>query len=251
MLDFKKEDIILVTGASSGIGREIAVKLIQQGASVIATGRNITRLNETKEMSLHPENMYTEEKDLTADTDNIPLWIKSLKEKYSKLRGLVCAAGTDKVQTVQMINSELFDEVFKINYLVPMMLAKGFLDKRNNTGEGASIVFIASIAGVFPDCGQIAYASSKAALIAASKSISKEISRKKLRCNCISPAWIDTPMFKRQCELIGTNLDNYALGIGKPTDIANLTTYLLSDEARWITGQNYILDGGVLDGKYV
>lgn len=244
MLDFTSDNIILVTGASSGIGREIALTLVRQGASVIANGRSLERLQETKQKSVKPQNMFIEPFDLLENIENIPNRIKELKEKYGKLRGLVCAAGVDEVQTIQMINIKSFENIFKINYLVPLFCAKGFADKRNNIGEGASIVFIASIAGVFPDTGQIVYGGSKAALIAASRSISKELSKRKIRCNCISPAWVDTPMFKRHDENIGANTDNYALGIGKPSDIANLTTYLLSDEARWITGQNYILDGG-------
>jgi NAD(P)-dependent dehydrogenase (short-subunit alcohol dehydrogenase family) len=83
------------------------------------------------------------------------------------------------------------------------------------------------------------------------KSISKEISIRKIRCNSISPAWIDTPMFNKYNETIGTNLEQYNLGIGKPSDVASLAAFLVSDEARWITGQNYILEGGVSNGKYI
>ena len=135
-------------------------------------------------------------------------------------------------------------DVFDINYFVPVFLAKGFADKRNRT-QDASIVFIASSAGVYPDKGQTIYAASKAALIASMKSISKELSSKGVRVNSISPAYVETPMYYKNLENIGTNIEDYPLGIGKPLDIANMSAYLLSSEARWITGQNYIMDGGV------
>ena len=134
-------------------------------------------------------------------------------------------------------------DVFDINYFVPIFLAKGFSDKRNRT-PNSSIVFIASSAGVYPDKGQTIYAASKAALIASSKSISKELALKGVRVNSVSPAYVETPMYYRNQESIGTNIETYPLGIGKPLDLANMTAFLLSDEARWITGQNYIMDGG-------
>ena len=249
---FNKEDKIIVTGASSGIGREFALKLNTEGASVIAIARNLERLEQTKFISSNPDNFYTEVKDLAENIDELPNYIKNLKEKYGKFKGLASIAGVDKVLTTQMLNKKDIDEVFTLNYTVPMMLAKGFVDKRNNIGKGANILFIASIAGVYPDKGQIVYGASKAALIAATVAISKEIAPRGLRCNSISPAWIETPMFERQKETIGVSTEQYALGVGKPSDVAELGAFLMSDKARWITASNYtMVGGGVTNGKYV
>ena len=251
MADFSKEDIIVVTGASSGIGRALALKLNEQGASVIGVGRSLERLEETKKMATNKTCFYVEQKDLTEEVESLPDYIKSLKEKYGKFKGLACVAGIDKACTLQMLNKKDIDDVFLINYTVPMLLTKGFADKRNNVGEGANILFIASIAGVYPDKGQIIYGASKAALIAATTAISKETALRKIRCNCISPAWVETEMYKRQKESIGASTENYALGIGQPEDVANLGAFLMSEKARWITATNHILGGGNTDGKYV
>lgn len=241
---FNSEDIIIVTGASSGIGKALALKLNEEGAAVVGIGRSIERLEETKKSAFNRDQFYIEQKDLTDNVDLLPDYVKSLKEKYGKFKGLACVAGIDKVCTIQMLNKKDIDDVFLINYTVPMMLTKGFADRRNNIGEGANILFIASISGVYPEKGQIIYGASKAALIAATTAISKETALRKIRCNCISPAWVETEMYYQQNDSIGTSTEQYALGIGKPDDIANLGAFLMSDKARWITASNSILGGG-------
>lgn len=241
---FNNEDIIMVTGASSGIGRALALELNKEGASVVGIARSYERLQETKNLSSCPERFFVEQKDLTKEVEALPEYVKSLKDKYGKFKGLACVAGIDNVCTIQMLNKKDIDDVFLINYTVPMLLTKGFADRRNNVGEGANILFIASIAGVYPDKGQIIYGASKAALIAATTAISKETALRKIRCNSISPAWVETEMFRKQKENIGASTEQYALGIGKPEDIANLGAFLMSDKARWITAANHILGGG-------
>lgn len=242
-MEFNKEDIFLITGASSGIGQGIAQKLNELGAGVIAVARSVNKLEEAKNNSKFPENFFVEPKDLTENIEELPNFIKNLKEKYGKLRGLICCAGIDNPRALQIIEEKMSKDVFDINFFVPVFLAKGFADKRNHT-QNSSIVFIASSAGVYPDKGQTIYAASKAALIAAMKSISKELAQKGVRVNSISPAYVETPMFYKNKENIGANVEDYPLGIGKPIDLANMTAFLLSEEARWITGQNYIMDGG-------
>lgn len=243
MAKFSNEDIFIVTGASSGIGQAVALSLNELGASVIAVARSVEKLEETKKDSTSPENIYIEPKDLTENIEELPNFVKNLKEKYGKLRGLICCAGVDNPRSLQMVEEKMSKDVFDINYFVPVFLAKGFADKRNRT-QNSSIVFIASSAGVYPDKGQTVYAASKAALIASMKSISKELAPKGVRVNSISPAYVETPMFYKNKENIGANVEDYPLGIGKPEDISNMVAYLSSDNARWITGQNYVMDGG-------
>ncbi len=243
MIKFNKEDIFLVTGASSGIGQSIAQKLNELGASIIAVARSVEKLEKTKNNSKFPQNVFIEPKDLTENIERLPDYVKNLKEKYGKLKGLICCAGVVNPKPLQFIEEKNSKDVFNINYFVPIFLAKGFADKRNRT-INSSIVFISSIAAVYPDRGQTIYAASKAALIASMKSISKELTPKGVRVNSISPAYVETPMYYKTEENIGTNIEDFPLGIGKPSDLANMTAFLLSDEARWITGQNYIMDGG-------
>jgi len=246
MIKFKKEDIFIVTGASSGIGQGVALRLNELGATVIATGRSLEKLEETKSLCTFKDNIFLEQKELTENINDLPNWIKSLRDKYGKMRGLVCVAGRDFPNALQVLDEEKSKNLFDINYFAPVFLAKGFADRRINTGDNASITFVASTAAVQPEKGQTIYAASKAALLASSKSISKELASKGIRVNCVSPAYVETPMYYKNLETLGTNIDEYPLGIGKPSDLSALIAFLASDEARWITGQNYILDGGYL-----
>lgn len=244
MIRFDNSNTYLVTGASSGIGKEIALLLNKLGANVVATARNRTRLEELKEVCDYSNNMNIEVYDLVNELENLPSYITNLKEKYGKFSGLVCSAGIENIDITRTLELGAMENIFKINYFAPMLLTKCFVDKRNCIGEGTSIVYISSIAGINPERGQISYSGSKGALIASMKSISKELSLRKIRCNCISPAWINTPLLKKHNDIAKVNLDAYSLGIGEAFDVANLAIFLLSDKARWITGQNYVLDGG-------
>ncbi len=243
-MSFTNDDKIIVTGASSGIGQAIAWQLNTERASVIAIGRSLDRLQETKNNAKYPESIYIEQKDLLDDVDNLPNYVKYLRDKYGKFKAIACVAGVDKVLTINMLNKKDIDDIFTINYTVPMMLAKGFADKRNNVGEGANILFVSSIGGVYPDKGQIVYGASKAALIASTTAISKEIALRKMRCNCISPAQVKTPMYEKQKQL-GVVHKELPLEVGKPSDVSNLACFLMSDSASWITGSNYMMTGGI------
>lgn len=246
MISFNQEDLFLVTGATSGIGEGTARRLNELGATVIATGRNEKKLSELKNSVAYSDNLITEPKDLTEDIGALPKWVKSLKDKYGKLRGLICCAGMDMPKALQIIEEGEAKGLFDVNYFAPLFLAKGFADRRVNTGNNASMVFIASTAGVSPERGQAIYAASKAALIASAKSMSRELADKGIRVNCISPAFVETPMYYKNLETIGANIDEYPLGIGKVEDVSAMAAFLCADEARWITGQNYVLDGGYL-----
>lgn len=241
MASYSSDDIFIVTGASSGIGKALALKLNKEGASVVGIGRSIEKLENVRQESEYPELFHVEQRDLAVDVDNLPQYITSLKVKYGKFKGLACVAGEANIATTQMLSQQLIGRIFLINYTVPMLLTKGFIDKRNNIGAGAGILYIASDAGVHPDKGLVVYGASKAALINSAISISKELAGRKIRCNCISPAWVNTPMYAQQNENFGLDLSNYALGLGSADDVAALGVFLLSDAAGWISGENYTM----------
>lgn len=240
MISFNAEQRFIVTGASSGIGKGVALLLNELGAMVIGIGRDDKRLDEMKALAKYPENVFLEQKDLTADIENLPIYVKSLKVKYGKLSGMAYCAGIMPSTASSAVDVALIQKTFAINYIAPYMMIKGLVDKRNNIGEGTSCVVISSASSVLSDKGHSVYAGSKAALNASMKAIAKEVVRNKIRINCISPTNIRTENIPQ--EYVDSQLAFYPLGFGKADDVANFVAFLLSDKARWITGQNYVMD---------
>lgn len=246
MISFNKEDVILVTGASSGIGEGVALQLNELGATVVAIARNKERLNAMKAKCKNPENMNIEIRDLAENIEELPQYIKELKNKYGKFRGLAYCAGIVEVKPLQLLDLNEMKKLFDINYFAPIFMAKGFADKRNNIGAGTSMVFISSIAGLHSDRAMTTYSGSKAALASSIKSIARELAPHKIRVNCVSPSDIITPLTAGVDGLRKRKEPLYPMGLGKVSDVSNMIVYLLSDCAKWITTQNYVIDCGYM-----
>lgn len=248
MISFASNQIFLVTGASSGLGMMTVLLLNGMGATIIATGRNQSRLNEMFQKCITPERLFLEQKDLTENMKGLSVWVCYLAKKYGKLSGLVCCAGIADPMTLQLFDIDAAQKIFNTNYFAPLMLARGFMDKCTNVGSGASIVFVSSIASVIPLKGQVGYAGSKGALVSSVFGLSQEAAKTGVRVNCISPGLISTPMTDNVPSAVSGMLNEEAkrtaLNLGNPRDVAQLTAFLLSDCSRWITGQNLIIDGG-------
>lgn len=238
------DKLFVVTGATSGIGAGCALKLNSNGAKVVCIGRSKEGFAKTKEQATYPENLFFEAKDLAEDIQNLPAYLKELAGKYGKFNGLVSCAGVTEVRPLRALDVEDMKKVFDVNYFSPIFLAKGFADKRVNAGKGSSFVAIGSIAFYHPVKAVITYSGSKAALVTSMYSIAKEYASMGLRYNCVSPADIDTPMTQNIPEIMDKVRQYYPLGFGKPEDVAAMVSFLLSDETKWITGQNYVLDCG-------
>ena len=248
MINFSAEDKFIVTGASSGLGQGVALLLNKLGATVIGIARNHDRLQETKQKSEHPENFFIEELDVTADIDGLPAYVKSLREKHGKFRGMAICHGITDVTPTQMLSYDNIKHVFDCDYFAPIMLAKGFVDRRNNIGRGAALVAISSYGALSCNRGMSNYAGAKSALIASMKCIAKEVVPFGIRVNTVSPSDIKTPMVLSNefSTVRGEDHEkHYPLGYGEVADVANMIVYLLSDAAKWITTQNYIIDCGV------
>lgn len=252
MINFNKEQIYIVTGASSGIGEATAILLNELGATVVGIGRNQERLDAMKTKCKYPENMFLEQKDLTEDIEGLPKYVKSLKEKYGKFSGMAYCAGVSALNPLRTITYEYLTNIFDINYFAPIMMIKSVGDKRNNIGLGTSIVTISSIDAILNSKGQSVYGASKAALSASVKALSRELTQQNgVRINAVLPSIIKTPMTISLENLDANKADIesglYPFGWGQPNDVANMIVYLLSDKAKFISGQNYVIDsGGVL-----
>lgn len=243
---FNKEQIFIVTGASSGIGQGIAIELCNEGATVIGIGRSKDRLVDTKKQCKIAENFFYEVKDLAEDIENLPQYVVELKNKYGKFQGLVYSAGVVAIEPLMMMQYKTMQDIFNVNYFAPLSLMKGFLDKRNILKENVSIVAIASIESYLSDKGMSLYAGSKAALIKSCKCIAQEYANKKIRINTISPADVETPM-TRSVENIRLDRSNiYSLGQPTIKNMSDMALYLLSNKSEHITGTDFVINGGLI-----
>ena len=248
MISFKKEQVYIVTGASSGLGDATAILLNELGSTVVGIGRNQERLKAMKAKCKYPENVFLEQKDLTEDIEGLPKYVKELKDKYGKFSGMAYCAGITDVTPLKALNYETIKNVFKIDYYAPCLMLKGFVDKRNNIGFGTSVVVISSLAGISGSRGMVSYCGAKAAIINSVRCIAKEYSQNGIRVNSIAPSDIATPMTQTGDikDFVDSRKDIYPFGIGEPNDVANMVAYLLSDKAKFISGQNYVIDSGGL-----
>jgi NAD(P)-dependent dehydrogenase (short-subunit alcohol dehydrogenase family) len=237
---------ILVTGASSGIGREVSILLSRLGAKLVIVGRNKDRLDETFR-SLAGEGHYSEIMDL-GETRSIPTWLKTISGLCGRLDGLVHCAGMQYTRPLRFLKEDDVTKLLKINLEASIALAKGFRQKSVRS-EHAGIVFVSSIIGLVGQSGVAAYSASKGALISLVKSLALELAQERIRVNCVAPGVVSTEMTTRfKAELTEAQFDAiekmHPLGIGEALDVSYAIAFLLADTARWITGSTLVVDGG-------
>lgn len=243
-----KNKNIIITGASSGIGRQCAISLSRMGASLILLARREDKLRETISLLKEGKHLYYSI-DIT-DFGTLEPVISEAIEKSGKISGFVHCAGKEITLPLNMMNNKVYNDIFPVNVFSAFELIKILTNKKYICPE-ASIVLIASIASVVGNTGLSVYSASKGALVSAVRSMSAELAYKKIRINCISPGLTKTEMFdtlydKISPEQIAKTIADYPLGIGYPEDIANACIYLISDASRWVTGTNLIVDGGFI-----
>jgi NAD(P)-dependent dehydrogenase (short-subunit alcohol dehydrogenase family) len=236
------EKTILVTGASSGIGRAVAIECSKMGATVILTARNEERLQETL-LQMPGNSHLIIAADLTKQND-----LLSLIEKTPALDGLVNCAGLVKTLPVQFIDAGSLEEIMAVNFMSPALFSVQLI-KKKKLKKNSSIVFISSISGVV--CvwgGNSMYSASKGAVNGFMKNMALDLGSKGIRVNSVNPGMVETHIFDAGTitpEQLEEDKKRYPLKrYGKPEEIAYAVIYLLSDASSWVTGSSLIIDGG-------
>jgi len=235
---------ILITGASSGIGRATAIECSKLGANLVLTGRDAERLNETlRATSAEGNSNVAHIADLTSEED-----VAALVEKTPRLDGFFCNAGRAKTKPLAFVSSEDLEQVYRINVFAPFLLTK-YLVKKKKLKNPSSIVYTSSIGGVTRYVvGAGVYGSSKNSVDALMKYAALELASKGVRCNSVNPGMTETPLINRGVvsnEQREKDVQSYPLGrYGKAQEIAWAVVYLLSDASAWVTGSSLVVDGG-------
>lgn len=240
---------VLVTGASSGIGRATAIHLSKLGAQVILVSRNEEKLRATlSQMEGDHHSIYAFD---LKKIDQIEGLIEKIANQQGKLNGLVHCAGIGDMRPMQMTKYDFIHDMMLLNFYAFIELCR-VIAKKNNHAEPSSFVAISSVRSYKGDKSTVAYCASKGALDSAIRAMAKELAAKNIRVNSIVPGFIKTEMVDVYIEAAGNEefqknvLDNQYLGLGDPVDIANAAAYLLSNASKFVTGTGLIVDGGYL-----
>lgn len=231
---------ILVTGGSSGIGRAGAVMASQMGAKIILTGRDEKRLAHCKA-------------DLSgAGHEVLPLdlldeaAIQAFAKIMPEIDGMVFAAGIAEVIPFRMVSPAHVNRVMQLNFNAPVYLTQALL-KLKKFKHATSLVYISAISDHIAPAGSAVYSASKAALNSFVRSIAIETSKARIRANCISPGYVQTPMLDKIAST--TSVDEMVklapLGLIQPEEVAASIVYLLSNASKWVTRSNLVIDGGL------
>ena len=241
---------VLVTGASSGIGRDTAVLLSELGAEVILVGRNEERLVETLDL-MAPGNHHISAFDLRCH-DETGSWMKKIASERGEINGLVHCAGISEICAVRYLEIESVENLLSINLTAAVSLAKAFRIKGVRSKQPPAIVFLSSVASLGGTAGQSCYAASKAGLLGLSRALAVEFSREKIRVNSVVPGWVKTEMTEEIMDKLISEQQvaavdaKHPLGIGNPRDVSHAIAFLLAETGQWITGSSLVVDGGYL-----
>ena len=233
---------ILVTGASSGIGKAVAQECAKCGAQLVLTARNEERLKATLD-SLEGEGHSMIIADLTNQEE-----LMTLVGQLEPVDGVVLCAGINDKSIIKFLNQEHVDKMLATNFTSPVYLSQ-MLTKKKKLNKEASIVFISSISAFYPSVSNAMYASSKAALSQFAKVLALELMPQKIRVNCIEPAFVETNMLNKY--EISDKMDEIRANAPfgrflEPAEVAQAAIYLLSDATKLVTGSNLVMDGGFL-----
>lgn len=239
-----KDKTILITGATSGIGLETCLQIAKYGGNIIAIGRNQDKLDQLATQM--PTDITF--KSILFDLGQLAQLDALIEQVDIPIDGIVHAAGIVQLQPIKILDNQVLDKIRTINYDSIVSIVSKLL-KKKKVNKNASIIFISSIAGAMGMRGNFIYSSTKAALNSTAQVLAAELSGQGIRVNCIAPGQVESPLTDEisaqvSAEAIAVDRQKYALGYGKPEDVAHLALFLLSDKSRWITATTITIDGG-------
>jgi NAD(P)-dependent dehydrogenase (short-subunit alcohol dehydrogenase family) len=239
-----KDKTVLVTGASSGLGKQTAITVSQYGAKVVITGRNEQRLQETFN-ALEGEGHMQIIADLTIQED-----IDRLVAALPFLNGVVYSTGISDLSPARFISKKVIAQTFGISFEASVLVTAGILGKKKLVKGNSSIVFISSLSTRYAFIGGAMYIAAKAALEAYSRVLALELAPRGTRVNCIAPAFVRTPMLDETAvnssQAVVEKIEQIQLlGFGDPVDVANTIVFFLSDASKWVSATSLVLGGGL------
>jgi NAD(P)-dependent dehydrogenase (short-subunit alcohol dehydrogenase family) len=240
---------LLVTGASSGIGRAVSVALAQCGARVVLSARSEERLTETSRL-LRGQGHVIHPLAIT-NADAVSESIRSLAQAVGPLDGIFHGAGAGAVRPIRLTKQVNIDEVFAATVNGAIGIGKAASSKQVMNPQGASVLLMSSVAGQRGQPGMSVYSASKGAIDSLVRGLACELAPLAIRVNSLAAGAVETEMHERLTKVLpAESLEDYRrrhpLGFGRPEDVANVAVFLLSDAARWITGATWTIDGGYL-----
>lgn len=235
----------VVTGATSSIGREIVKNLIDKGDIVHAFVRDIPKSKKLLPINNKNLNLIEFDNDSIDKLDSI---FKKITENFF-IKNLVCCHGSHSFKLISNVDVNHIDKLIFDNFTSTVMFVKIFSNIRNKLKVKRSIILFGSTAAVKGEAGISIYSAAKSSLIAFTASASKELARKKIRINTVSPGWVISDRSIKNESTLGVerikNIESkYPAGFGFPKDVSGLVYFLLEDDSNWINGQNLVIDGG-------
>lgn len=239
------KDYILITGASSGMGREIAIRF-STTHNVVLNGRNMERLEETRQLCTNPAEQLIWQYDLAKVEELENSFVAFLSAHQIRVSYFVHCAGFMKTYPLKMVTSGLFQDTFNVNVISGALLVKSLINRKINDIALKSVVLISSNISNFGAKAFSVYGASKGAVDALMRSLAVELAPR-VRVNSVLPGGVRTAMTEHMYqnqELIDRMATTYPLGLGEVGDIYEAVNFLLSDKAKWVTGQQFTVDGG-------
>ena len=236
---------IILTGATSGIGLETLKQLVEKKHIVYAIGRDFSKIDYYIEDNKNQIKKYVFDFINVQDIEKLFLDFELDKEKFD---GLIHCAGIEETMPLTLYDPDKIKQIFTINVFAGIELLRHFTKKKFSI-DGASVVFVSSVMGVLGQPGKIGYCSTKAAVLGMVKASALEFAKRKIRVNAVLPGVVNTPMTQNLFAQIDEEnkkqiVAMHPLGLGEVSDVVPTILFLLSENSKWITGQNLIIDGG-------